>query len=283
MRGVHTALVTPFTAGGDVDYPAFERLLERQLANGVDGLVPCGTTGETPTLEMDEWKQLITITVAGARGKPVTAGVGTNSTRHTVSNCEVAAKLGANAGLLVLPYYNKPNATGLHAHVRAAAATGLPLVLYHVPGRTGQRVAPELLAELANIQGVAAIKEATGDVRYGSDLIAGTRTPVLSGDDFTFLGLLAQGGTGVISVVSNVDPAGTVAIQRAFDENRAKDADLALRRLWKLITFLFADTNPVPCKVAMAELGLCRPDVRLPLGPYAGKPARAILAELNLS
>lgn len=283
MRGVHTALVTPFDADGAVDYATFERLCARQIEQGIHGLVPCGTTGETPTLDDDEWKRLVSVAVTVAEGKvPVTAGVGTNNTRTTVTKCEEAAALGANAGLLVLPYYNKPNSHGMRAHIREAARVGLPLVLYHVPGRTGQRVGHELLAELANMDGVVAVKEATGDVRYGSDLVMLTKTPILSGDDFTFLGLMSQGGAGVISVVSDVDPAGTVAVYDHFVAGRVNEARDAMLRIWKLVTFLFADTNPVPCKAAMAEMGLCRPDVRLPLGAYKGPSCRPILAEMGL-
>jgi 4-hydroxy-tetrahydrodipicolinate synthase len=217
-----------------------------------------------------------------SRRVTVTAGVGTNSTRATVEKCQNAARLGVDAGLLVLPYYNKPNPQGLRAHIREAARVGLPLVLYHVPGRTGQRLGPELLAELASMDGIVGVKEATGDLRYGGDVLARTRVPVLSGDDFTFLPLLSLGGTGVVSVVSNVDPAGTVAVYDAFATGNVEKAKGAMMRIWALTTFLFADTNPVPCKAALAELGLCRADVRLPLGNYAGTSARPLLAELGL-
>lgn len=271
MHGIHTALVTPFAADGSVDLATHRALCERQLAGGVHGLVACGTTGETPTLEPAEWDDVVRATIEAARGRvPVTAGVGTNHTASTVRNVARARELGADYGLLVLPYYNKPNPDGLREHVRRAAAVGLPLVVYHVPGRTGQRVGEKLLAELVSMEGVAALKEATGDLRYGTDVLAATATPVLSGDDFTFLGLLAQGGRGCISVVSNVAPEKTV---RIFDEHAAGRPDRAaatLKELWELVTFLFADTNPVPCKAALAALDLCRPDVRLPLAPHRG-------------
>jgi 4-hydroxy-tetrahydrodipicolinate synthase len=271
VHGIHTALVTPFAADGALDLPAYDALVERQLAHGVHGLVACGTTGETPTLEPAEWDLLVSRTVALSRGRvPVTAGVGTNHTAGTVRNVARARELGADYGLLVLPYYNKPNPAGLREHVRQACAVGLPLVVYHVPGRTGQRVGEKLLAELASMPGVAAVKEATGDLKYGTDVLAATTTPVLSGDDFSFLGLLAQGGAGCISVVSNVAPAQTVAIYDHHRAGRHQEAAGGLLRLWELITFLFADTNPVPCKAALAALGLCRPDVRLPLAPHQG-------------
>jgi 4-hydroxy-tetrahydrodipicolinate synthase len=284
MYGIHTALVTPFDAGGDVDLDAFVRLIDRQLAAGVHGLVACGTTGETPTLSAEEWTALVAATVERVGGRvPVTAGVGTNATASTVRNVERAAALGADAGLLVFPYYNKPNPSGLRAHVHEALRVGLPLVLYHVPGRTGQRLPVETLAEFASLDGVIAVKEATGDVTYGTDLIARTATPVLSGDDFTFLGLLAQGGAGCVSVVSNVDPGRTVAAYDAWRAGRVDDARVAVRELWSLIGWLFCESNPVPCKAALAHLGLCRADVRLPLGPFGGPSPAAMLEALGLS
>lgn len=271
MRGIHTALVTPFADDGRVDIGTFEALCARQIDAGIHGLVACGTTGETPTLEPEEWAACISaaVRVAGKR-VPVSAGVGTNATRGTVRNVAAAAELGADTGLLVLPYYNKPNPDGLREHVRQTAAVGLPLVVYHVPGRTGQRVGEKLLAELASVKGVVAVKEATGDLRYGTDVMRLTKTPVLSGDDFTFLGLLAQGSTGCISVLSNVAPAETVAVFDAFFAGRVAEANERFGRLWDLVTYLFADTNPVPCKAAMAALGLCSPRVRLPLVAATG-------------
>lgn len=282
FRGVHTALVTPFDDHGAVDLDTYRALARRQLDNGVHGLVACGTTGETPTLTAAEWDACVRTALEVADGRPVTAGVGTNSTRTTVENVVRAKSLGASAGLLVFPYYNKPNPQGLRQHVAQAAKVGLPLMLYHVPGRTGQQLSPTLLAELADIEGVVAVKEATGDLKYGGDLLIRTSTAVLSGDDFTFLALQSLGGQGVVSVVSNVAPAQTVAIYDAYVAGRVEEAARLMRELLPLVAFLFADTNPVPCKAALAELGLCSPRVRLPLGAYEGKPARPILEELGL-
>jgi len=267
MRGVHTALITPFS-NGEVDLDAYERLARRQLDAGVAGLVPCGTTGETPVLTPAEWADCIStaVKVAGDRAM-VTAGVGTNATRSTLENCHAARELGADAGLLVLPYYNKPNPDGHVAHIAAAATAGLPLVVYHVPGRTGQRLPAAQLATLANLPGVIAVKEATGDVGYGGVLLARTKTPILSGDDFTFFPLMALGGTGVISVISNVLPAKTVALADAAARG---DLDTARRlhfELLPVVTYLFHTSNPVPCKAIMAALGLCKNELRLPLAP----------------
>jgi len=284
LHGVHTALVTPFGDDGGLDLDALSRLAERQIDNGVHGLVACGTTGETPTLSHEEWPTVIRVTREVADGRvPVTAGVGTNSTPSTVAHCEQAAKLGADFGLLVFPYYNKPNPRGHRAHVRAAAETGLPLVLYHVPGRTGQRLPAALVAELMDIDGVAAVKEATGDLHFAGDLLERTDKPVLSGDDFTFLPLLSLGGAGVISVVSNVAPEQTVAIYEAYRAGRVQEAAEAMAALWDLCTFLFEDTNPAPCKAALAALGLCGSSVRLPLAAFEGRDPVPVLEALGLT
>jgi 4-hydroxy-tetrahydrodipicolinate synthase len=282
-QGVFTALVTPFDEAGRVDLDAYDRLAARQLDNGIHGLVACGTTAETPTLDDDEWASLIAHAVDIAAGKaPVVAGVGTNDTRTTVRNIERAAALGADAGLVVFPYYNKPNPDGIRAHVRAALGPGLPLMLYHVPGRTGSRLSGALLAEVSSYDGVIGLKEASGDMRLGGDVLAGTSTPVLSGDDFSFLSLCAMGGQGVVSVVSNVAPRQTVEIDALHRAGDGPGAAAALARMWPLLDFLYCDVNPVPAKAAMEAMGLCDRRVRLPLAPYSGPLPTGILAELGV-
>ena len=284
LYGVHTALVTPFAEDGSVDLDAYERLCARQVTAGIHGLVVSGTTGEAPTLTAHEYDAMVRIAVGVGQGVvPVTAGVGTNNTASAVAKAERALELGADAGLLVFPYYNKPNPQGLRAHVAAVDRVGLPLVLYHVPGRTGQRVDPALLASLADdFASVVAVKEATGDLHYGGDLLTRTSKCVLSGDDFTFLALMSMGGRGVISVLSNVAPVQTLEVFENWAEGRTEEATRALYRLWDLTGFLFSDSNPVPCKAAMAELGLCDARVRLPLGAYAGPSPRPILETLGM-
>jgi len=278
FQGVHPALITPFRDGA-VDLRCFRDLAERQIAAGVDGLVVCGTTGETPTLTAAEWEALVAAAVEVADGRvPVTAGCGTNNTATTAANVARAAALGADAALVVLPYYNKPNRAGHLAHMAAAAGAGLPVVAYHVPGRTGQRVPVDLLAALADLEGVAAVKEATGDVSYGSALIARTDTPVLSGDDFTCFPLQCVGGAGVISVIANLDPHRSVRLYRAAAASRLPEARALHHALMPLVAYLFSDTNPAPVKAAMAQLGLCRPEVRLPLAPAAEPPPADALA-----
>jgi 4-hydroxy-tetrahydrodipicolinate synthase len=275
--GVHTALVTPFS-GDNVDLERFRALVRRQLDGGVHGLVVNGTTGESPSVDADEVAALTKVALEEAAGAvPVQVGVGTNNTRSTVANVQKAQALGATAGLLVLPYYNKPNAAGLRAHVTAAAAPGLPLVLYHVPGRTGQRLPPELLAELCAIDGVVASKEATGDLLYGQEFLLATDKPVLSGDDFTWLPLLSVGASGVISVLSNIAPHDTVGV---WDAWRSGETDLARARhlrLYPLVRWLFATTSPIPAKAALAAMGLCAPDCRLPLVADVPPPPPALL------
>ncbi|MCP4809339.1 MAG: 4-hydroxy-tetrahydrodipicolinate synthase [Proteobacteria bacterium] len=280
MQGVHTALVTPFV-DGRVDLDAYARLARRQLDGGVTGLVPCGTTGETPTLIHGEWEDCLRTAVSVAEGAPVTAGIGTNNTVSSVANAARAQELGVDAGLLVFPYYNKPNRRGHIAHIQAVAEVGLPLVVYHVPGRTGQRLSLELLAELTNLDGVIAVKEATGDVGFGSDLRERTDRDILSGDDFTFMPLVMCGGNGVISVVSNVAPKMTSKLCAAALAGDRATAERLHHRLMPLVHYLFADSNPVPCKAAMAAMGLCTSEVRLPLAPALSTPPAGLLDGLE--
>ncbi len=270
LHGVHTALVTPFN-GGELDLAAWEGIVARQVRAGVHGIVVGGTTGESPTLSADEGAALLHDALELARGKcVVTMGVGTNDTRSTVANVVRAKAKGADAGLLVLPYYNKPNRAGLLAHVAAACAPGLPLVVYHVPGRTGQRLSAADLAALCEQDGVVAVKEATGDVAYGQDFMQRCAKPVLSGDDFTWLPLLSVGAAGVVSVLSNVAPRRCVAIYDAFQRGDNATAMKEHAALYPVITYLFAEVNPVPVKALMADMGLCLDEVRPPLA--AGSP-----------
>ena len=278
-EGVHTAMVTPF-ADDRLDLDSWEALVARQVRAGVQGIVVAGTTGEAPTLEDDERETLLrdALAVVG-HAVVVTMGVGTNSTKSTVANVVKAQALGAHAGLLVLPYYNKPNLAGLRAHVRAACAPGLPMVLYHVPGRTGQRLNPTELAVLCEIEGIVAVKEATGDVTYGQDFMQRSAKPVLSGDDFTWMPLLAVGGAGVISVLSNVAPRRTVAVWEAWQRGDVAGAHREHAALYPVTRYLFAESNPIPCKMMLEDMGLCRAELRLPLAAGMA-PDEALLADL---
>jgi len=271
LQGALTALVTPFGADGRVDFPALERLACWQVDRGIHGLVPCGTTGEGATLSADEHRDVVATVVRAAAGRvPVVAGCGSNDTLRTVGAAKAAAEAGADALLVVSPYYNKPNRSGMLSHFETvAAATDLPLVVYNVPGRTGQNLGAKLILELAGIGGVIGVKEASGDLDQISAILAGRPAgfAVLSGDDSLALATVALGAEGVISVVSNEAPA-----EMAEMISATRDAELARARelhfrLLPLMLANFAESNPVPVKTAMALLGHCEGALRAPLGP----------------
>ena len=285
FRGALTALVTPFR-DGRVDDEALVRLVEAQIRGGIHGLVPCGTTGESPCLSYAEHIHVIEVVMRAAAGRvPVLAGAGSNCTREAIELSRACKELGVAGTLQITPYYNKPTQEGLVAHfTEIADAVGQPIVLYNVPGRTGVDLQPETLARLAKHPHIVGVKEATGDMIRASRVreLCGPDFTLLSGDDFTFLGLLAQGGAGCVSVVSNVDPAGTVAVYERWRAGQVEEAQAALARLWELIGWLFCEVNPVPAKAALAELGLCRAAPRLPLAPFSGPPVRPVLDRMGL-
>jgi 4-hydroxy-tetrahydrodipicolinate synthase len=272
--------VTPFDAAGKIDRPALERLVRFQIDAGIDGLCPCGTTGEGATLDEDEKAQVIATVVEHAAGRvPVIAGCGTNDTRTTVSGARVAARAGANALLVVSPYYNKPNASGLVAHYRAVAeATALPVVVYNVPGRTAHNLGAEMLLRLAEIPGVIAVKEASGDLEQMATVLASRPVGfvVLSGEDGLALPSIALGAEGLVSVVSNEAPGEMAALIRHARAGELEQARALHFRLLPLMRANFVETNPVPVKAAMQRLGACGPTLRPPLGPAAESTLRAI-------
>jgi 4-hydroxy-tetrahydrodipicolinate synthase len=282
LRGVLTALVTPFTAEGGVDSTALARLVGRQLELGVHGLVPCGSTGEAATLDNEERVRVIEQVARLTEGRvPVVAGCGGNDTRRTVAMARAAAAAGADALLVVSPYYNKPNRSGLLAHFEAvAAATPRPIVIYNVPGRTGQNLGAELILRLAEIPGVAGVKEASADLDQIAWILR-DRPPgfaVLSGDDNLTLPAMALGADGVISVLSNELPSEMSRLASAALEGDLDEARELHYRLMPLMRANFVESNPIPVKVALSLLGLCRPDVRPPLGP-ASEATRLALRE----
>ncbi len=268
LTGAFTALYTPFTATGQVDEPALRALCERQVAAGV-GLVPCGTTGETPTLTGAERDLVVQTAVEVAAGRvPVIAGTGSNDTRSTVEATRRARDLGADAALVVVPYYNKPPQSSLVAHFTAIADEGgLPIVLYNVPSRSGANMESHTSLRLAEHPHVIAIKEAAGDLEQLQRLIfeAPKGFSVLSGDDAWTLPLMLLGGHGVISVAANVVPDEMAALVRAARAGDLEAARAHQARLLPLFRALFCVTNPIPVKRAAALLGHCRPDLRLPL------------------
>ena len=269
FRGTHTALVTPFR-DGEFDEEAFRKLIERQITAGVEGIVPVGTTGESPTLSHEEHTRVIQVAVEAAAGRClVIAGTGSNSTKEAVMLTSEAERLGADAALLVAPYYNRPSQEGLYRHYRAVAgATGLPLMLYSIPGRCGVEIGVETVARLASdCPTIRAIKEAGGSVERVSQLKAALpdSLEVLSGDDSLTLPFLSVGAVGVVSVASNLVPCEVKALVDAWFDGRLADAAKMHARLYGLFKGLFMETNPVPVKQALARAGLVLPEVRLPL------------------
>lgn len=271
FEGTFTALVTPMRddAERSLDLEALERLVEQQIAGGIDGLVPCGTTGEAATLSHDEWATVVKETIRIARGRvPVIAGTGSNSTAKTIATTRAAKELGVDAALVVTPYYNKPSQAGLRAHYEAVLdAVAIPVVLYNVPGRTACNMTAETTAALAAHPNVAAVKEASGNLEQVQAIIERTegRFAVLSGDDALAVPMYAVGGRGVISVVSNPAPARTAALYRDFRAGKVEAAAQGQVALRALIAALFCESNPQPAKAAMHLLGLMQPVVRLPL------------------
>jgi len=268
FSGSIVAIVTPFK-NGKVDEKAFGDLIDWHISSGTNAIVPCGTTGESATLEYEEHYRVIEIAVKTANKRiPVIAGTGANSTDETIMITKQAKKLGADAALLVAPYYNKPTQEGLYRHYKAVAeAVKMPIILYNVPGRTAVNILPSTVARLAGIKNIVAIKEATGDMKQVSEVIrlCGDRITVLSGDDFTTFPLLALGGKGVISVTANIAPRDVSDMCRLWEEGKYEKARALHYKLEPLNQAMFIETNPIPAKTALALMGRIREEFRLPL------------------
>jgi 4-hydroxy-tetrahydrodipicolinate synthase len=284
FKGSITALVTPFR-DGLVDEEGLRRLIEFQIKNGTDGLVPCGTTGESATLTYEEHDRVIELTIEAAGGRvPVIAGTGSNSTSETITLTKHAKEAGADAALLITPYYNKPTQQGLYEHYRKVAEeVDIPIILYNVPGRTSVNMLPETVARLSEIKNIVGVKEATGDLKQVSDIMEMSRKgfTVLSGDDFTTLPLLAIGGHGVISVTSNIVPGEMSAMIRNFLEGRTEKAKEAHFRLQALHRMMFIETNPVPVKTALYLMGMIEEEFRLPLVRMSTANRNRLIATLK--
>ena len=268
FKGVFTALITPFK-DGQVDYVALGRLIDFQINAGVNGVVPCGTTGESATLSHAEHQQVIEFCVRQVAGRvQVVAGTGSNSTAETIELTRFAKEAGVSGALLITPYYNKPTQEGLFRHYQAVAdAVDLPLVLYNVPGRTAVDIKPETVARLAKNSRIVAIKEATADMQRASILLqqCAGEIALISGDDATFLPFLAVGGQGVISVVANIAPTRMVALWQHWQNGDWVAARQVHARLLDINGWLFCETNPIPIKAAVVMMGMCGPEMRLPL------------------
>jgi 4-hydroxy-tetrahydrodipicolinate synthase len=280
--------VTPFRDGA-VDERALQELVEGQIAAGVDGLVPCGSTGEAATLSHAEHRRVVEVVVAASRGRvPVLAGTGSNSTSEALELTRHAKEAGADGALLISPYYNKPTQEGIVAHyARIAREAAFPLVVYNIPGRTASNIAPATLARLADVEQIVGVKEACGSLDQIAHVIASVPASfaVLSGDDSLTLPLLAIGGRGVISTTSNLVPSDVVELVRAFRAGDLERARSLHYRLLPLFDALFAETNPIPIKAALAMRGAIREEIRLPLTPVS-PPTRerlqAVMKDLGL-
>ena len=266
LAGAYTAIVTPFNRDGSVDFGRYRDLVEFQIAGGIDGIVPVGTTGESPTVDFEEHEKLIVACVEAARGRAkVIAGTGGNATREALELTRHAKDAGATATLQVTPYYNKPNNLGLIRHFTAVADLGLPVVLYNVPGRTGREIPVDVVVEMAKHPQVVSIKEAGGSVDRVSQILDRCAIEVLSGDDSLTLPMMAVGAVGVVSVASNVAPRAVADLVHHALAGRWAEALAVHRTYYRLFTDLFIDTNPIPVKTALAMMGKIDEVFRLPL------------------
>ncbi|KWT94635.1 4-hydroxy-tetrahydrodipicolinate synthase [Candidatus Magnetominusculus xianensis] len=268
FKGSIVAIVTPFS-NGRFDEKTYSELIEWHIQSGTSAIVPCGTTGESATLEYDEHYRVIEAAVKIVGGRvPVIAGTGANSTEETIKMTKEAKKLGADASLLVCPYYNKPTQEGIYRHYKAVAeAVDIPIVLYNVPGRTALNILPSTVARLSTIKSIVAIKEATGDMKQASEIIrlCGDAITVLSGDDFTTFPLMMLGGKGGISVTANVMPKESAQMCTLVEQGKIDEARKLHYYLDPLNAAMFIETNPIPVKSALAMMGRIKEEFRLPL------------------
>lgn len=272
FSGSMVALVTPFK-DGKVDWPSLEGLVEFHINNGTHGIVPCGTTGESATLDHKEHHEVIERVIQAVNKRvPVIAGTGSNSTAEAVELTRGAEKAGADGALMISPYYNRPTQEGIYQHYKkVASAVGIPIIVYNIPGRTGSKIEPETLARLSGIKNVAGVKEATGSVDQAIDVIrlCGDSLAVYSGEDSLTFSLMALGGRGVISTVANVAPKDMSQLTDACLKGNWEKGRQLQFKLMPLIRAVFLETNPIPTKTALSLMGKCTAELRLPLTPMA--------------
>jgi len=282
FKGSFVAIVTPFK-NGEVDFAKLSELVEWHVESGTHGIVPCGTTGESPTLSHEEHAKVVTHVIKAVNKRmPVLAGAGSNSTREAIWLTKHAKEAGADAVLSITPYYNKPTQRGLVEHYKAiTSAVKIPLVMYNVPGRTGVKMAPETVAELSKIPTIVGIKEACGSVEQVCEIRSLCDITVLSGDDSLAYPMMAVGATGVISVAANVVPKDIAAMVDAANNGDHVEAKALHYKYWRLFRDLFIETNPVPVKTAMGMMGLIDPEVRLPLCPMSDKNTATLRTTLE--
>jgi len=267
FKGCFVAIATPFK-NGEIDEDNFRGLIRFQLEKGVDGIVPCGTTGESPTLSHEEHKRLIRITVEEVGGKvPVIAGTGSNSTKEAEELTIYAKEVGADGALVITPYYNKPTQKGMEIHYRKLAEIGIPIIIYNVPSRTGVNILPSTVATLSKLENIAGIKEASGSMDQISSIISSCDPDfaVLSGDDSLTLPILSLGGVGVISVLANILPHEVTQMVKAWLEGETEIARELHYKLFPLFKAMFIETNPIPVKTAMAKLKMIPKEWRMPM------------------
>lgn len=269
FRGSMVAIVTPFK-NDKIDEATYKKLIEFHIKNGTSAIIPCGTTGESATLDYDEHDRVIELTVEYVKGRvPVIAGTGSNSTREAIMLTKHAKKAGADASLQVSPYYNRPTQKGLYEHFKAIAdAVDLPIILYNIASRTGVNIEPETMAKMAkDCKNIVAVKEASGSLDQMSRIRQLCRPDfeLISGDDSLTLPILSIGGTGIISVVANIVPKDVADMVAAFEKGNMKEARRLHYKLLPLIKAMFIETNPIPVKTAMGLMGLCEPSLRLPM------------------
>jgi 4-hydroxy-tetrahydrodipicolinate synthase len=286
LEGSMVALVTPFK-NGKVDTPALKRLVEFQIAGGTQGIVPCGTTGESPTLNYEEHDRVIEVVTEQTAGRAVViAGTGSNSTQEALDLTRHAKKAGADACLIVNPYYNKPTQHGMFEHVKKIAEVGLPIVLYNIPGRCGVEMTPETVVRMyEEIPMVVGIKEATGKLDVSSEIAASCDITILSGDDSLTLPICSVGGSGVISVLANILPAEVRKLCDFIGDFDLADAVMQHLKLFPLCRAMFVETNPIPIKAAMAMAGMIRDELRLPMTALSGQhrqPLARLLGEFGV-
>jgi len=273
FKGCFTAIVTPFKKG-KVDEEALRNLIQFQLKKGIDGIVPCGTTGESPTLSFEEHKRVIEITIEEVKGKvPVIAGTGSNNTKEAEELTRFAKEAKADAALVITPYYNKPTPKGMEAHYRCLNAIGIPIIIYNVPSRTGVNIPPNTVAKLSHLPHIVGIKEASGDMDQVSSIVSLSKDDfcVLSGNDSDTLPILSLGGKGIISVVSNIIPEEIAKMVEVYLNGDTEEARQIHYKVYPLCKAMFIETNPLPVKTAMARLGMIEKEWRLPLEGMEGE------------
>ncbi|HDK25737.1 MAG TPA: 4-hydroxy-tetrahydrodipicolinate synthase [Candidatus Atribacteria bacterium] len=285
FKGSLVAMITPFTESGEVDEQGIKELVEFHIKNGTNGIVPCGTTGESPTLSYDEHKRVVEITINAVAGRvPVIAGTGSNCTREVLDLTSHAQKAGADGALIITPYYNKPTQKGLYLHFKKIAEEiDIPIVIYNVPSRTGVNMLPETLAELAELKNIVAVKEASGNLDQMTQIVelCGEKITLLSGDDKLLLPVLSIGGKGVISVVANIIPKEVAEMIKDYEEgNYQKAKELFLSKIYPLSNAMFYETNPIPVKTSARLMGLPAGDLRLPLSPMSENNLAKLKADL---